>query len=105
MRALLFISALCSIFKTTLVRKAVDLVHISCNGDHTDKILYHYSTRNKEKGMGIPQSLEYEARDTIDGVLAQNIRINGTGPCFHLVIRMRCAFLKKTFNYYSKKFI
>ena len=46
--------------------------------------------------MGIPQSLEYEARDTIDGVLAQNIRINGTGPCFHLVIRMRCAFLQKT---------
>ena len=76
----------------SVLSKRMDFVDITCHGDHVDKILYNYSSRNPYTENPIHQSLEYEARDTIDGVLTQNIRINGTGTCFNLVIRMRCVW-------------
>ena len=100
----LFVSVLYSIsigaiFQPSLpsiLSKRLDFVDISCDGDHMDKILYNYSSRNPYTENPRHQSLEYEARDTIDGALTQNIRINGTGSCYDLVISMRCAcYLKQ----------
>ena len=69
-----------------------DLVDISCDGEHTEKILYTYVGRQPYgKGMAQPQTLEYEvdARETISGSLTQNIRINGNGKCYDLFVRLR----------------
>ena len=70
----------------------LDLVDISCDGEHTEKILYRYVGRNPYgEGMAHHQTLEYEvdARETIYGSLTQNIRINGNGKCFDLFVRLR----------------
>ena len=70
------------------------MVDISCDGEHTQKILYKYAG-SRPSGVGVdkahPQPLEYEvkARDSIHGVLTQNIRINGTGECYDLFVRLR----------------
>ena len=70
----------------------LDLVDISCDGKHTEKILYRYAG-SRPFGVRVdtayPQPLEYVARDSIHGELTQNIRINGAGKCFDLFVRLR----------------
>ena len=97
MKHIFWFSAFCCLFASTqsvtpTESAPLDLVDISCDGEHTEKILYTYVGRQPYgQGMAQPQTLEYEldARETISGSLTQNIRINGNGKCFDLFVRLR----------------
>ena len=67
-----------------------DLVDISCVDGLTAKVVYRYPVdRPPNNGTVYVQPLQYEAKDSIYGDLAQNIKIDGTGDCYDLFIRFR----------------
>jgi hypothetical protein len=82
-------SSVCSIATANTEQEALDLVDISCTGGHTEKIVYRYSGKNPANVKANSQPLQYDAQDTIYGALTQNIKIDGNGDCYDLVIRLR----------------